>query len=429
MKKHTWYSICLLLLVLQGALCAWTEGTRKKLPEKEMKLIYALEYSRHGARAPMHHHLNASSWKYELEELTPIGMRQHFLLGRSLYHRYVKSGRLIDPNNIKTRTVQVRSTDFDRTIMSAQTQVYGLLYRLGTSFQKDQERWFSIPPFRLNEDVEFFRDTLYNRVLPNKFVPVPIHTVPEHQDDVAFPEKSCPRLQQLIQAVEEASEYKKIFNQLRIEGFFKQFAELVGEQEDKLTLHSLAEYDDVINCNLMQSIPVPKWARQEIGHKLMWVHDFLNLYKAFHNEESTRLISSNLLKDTLDSIDAAVTGKNTVTKFRLFSAHDDTLNRIMVPLGLNQHVSDFQKFLNSKKGRNPPFASSLIFEVYKDEAKNENYIMVLYNNHVKTLGGACNNERLCSYSNFKKLIEPMIIVDMKSACVAKDDTPKRKATK
>ena len=53
------------------------------------------------------------------------GTQQHFQLGRLIRKRYTVEHQLISPNYTRDE-VYVRSTDFDRTLMSALSQLSGL---------------------------------------------------------------------------------------------------------------------------------------------------------------------------------------------------------------------------------------------------------------------------------------------------------------
>jgi hypothetical protein len=105
----------------------------------ERRLRFVIEFSRHGARSPIHKTYDAAQWNTS-GQLTAIGMRQHFLIGRELAYRYLGPGKLLNRQELD-RQIVVRSTDYDRTIMSAQSQLYGLLYRTGQVFANDRTRW------------------------------------------------------------------------------------------------------------------------------------------------------------------------------------------------------------------------------------------------------------------------------------------------
>jgi lysosomal acid phosphatase len=82
--------------------------------------------------------------------LTVAGIEQHHHLGRYLRTRY---GSLLS-SNYSASEIAVRSTDYDRTLMSAQSNLMGLY-----------------PLYNISDDT-----------VPVQ--PIPIHTVPINQDFV-----------------------------------------------------------------------------------------------------------------------------------------------------------------------------------------------------------------------------------------------------
>src|SRR5689334_2958880 len=84
----------------------------------EEKLIFALDVIRHGDRTPIKAIPKSyHDWKEGLGQLTAIGMQQEYQLGSRLREKYIDTYHLLPPHyNIKT--IYVRSTDMDRTLMS-----------------------------------------------------------------------------------------------------------------------------------------------------------------------------------------------------------------------------------------------------------------------------------------------------------------------
>ena len=87
------------------------------------QLVLLQEVFRHGARY-------ALTEVYQTEgavtgELTNVGKRMHYLLGQRLYKEYWS--RLGMPNKYDHRLIHVNSTDYNRTIMSCQSQLLGWL--------------------------------------------------------------------------------------------------------------------------------------------------------------------------------------------------------------------------------------------------------------------------------------------------------------
>ena len=83
------------------------------------ELLGVVEVCRHGARAPTSYKpYDAGKWPWGYGELTPTGQRMHYLNGAEFRRRYVEEFKLFGPAYNETE-VYVRSTDCNRTIMSA----------------------------------------------------------------------------------------------------------------------------------------------------------------------------------------------------------------------------------------------------------------------------------------------------------------------
>ena len=120
------------------------------------ELIFAIDIARHGDRTPQ---LVIPEAPYPKEvgagQLTARGMQQGFELGSLLRKKYVYQYGLL-PEHYKSGTMQVFSTSSDRTLMSAESIVFGL-YPPGTG------------PY-LSESKK--------PALPGAYQPIPIHTKP-----------------------------------------------------------------------------------------------------------------------------------------------------------------------------------------------------------------------------------------------------------
>ena len=90
-----------------------------------LELKYAFEIVRHGARAPM---LPDPRFTTEhLQQLTPQGMRQRFLLGRYNYEKYGKD--LGGSQMMQRDAIEVTSTNVFRTLQSGYSELQGMTYQ------------------------------------------------------------------------------------------------------------------------------------------------------------------------------------------------------------------------------------------------------------------------------------------------------------
>lgn len=127
----------------------------------EDTLIFAVDIIRHGDRTPI---VPLGSVNYQWQEgpgqLTAEGMQQEYKMGLLFRKKYVEQEHLL-PDHYEPGTMYVRSTDYDRTLMSAQSLLMGL-YPPGTGPNSSD----SIP------------------ALPHAFQPIPIFSAPSKSDEV-----------------------------------------------------------------------------------------------------------------------------------------------------------------------------------------------------------------------------------------------------
>jgi hypothetical protein len=83
-------------------------------------------------------------------------------------------------------------------------------------------------------------------------------------------------------------------------------------------------------------------------------------------------------------------------KFVLYSAHDTTL-------------AAFLSCLDKTFDYNPPFASTVFFELYSDET-----VVVKFNDEELTFSEC--GDKTCTFSDFEKILEKRYIEDFEAAC-------------
>lgn len=106
-----------------------------------------------------------------------MGRHQHLLLGRWLRKRY----RKLLSETYTYYDIFVRSTDVDRTLMSAESNLAGLYPPEGNQI------WDAL-----------------------KWMPIPVHTIPEKEDHILSMKKYCPRYQYELEKLMQSDEMKKI---------------------------------------------------------------------------------------------------------------------------------------------------------------------------------------------------------------------------
>ena len=355
------------------------------------ELRFVFEMFRHGARGPWTRldknnlDIFGEEWSGE-GELTGVGMRQHYLLGhrnRIKYDGYLSQS--YDP-----REVFIVSTDVNRTIMSAYSQLQGL-YPNGTgpalnTFQIS----VAIPP---TNDTDFLaeKEKLGVDALPNQMQVLPIHLFDKSAHRFGNHDSiNCPSVGPLV----EKNKQMQIFRD-----YYIKFYATWGEKL-KTALNVSGE-DFFFNYDNVYSICDTFVSDYTEGHNLTILTnagidldlfnktaiDFMYLdilYGGFGDKDSViaKVSISPTAFDILTWMDKRISldgeklgyygyGSN---KMVMYSAHDTNMAAIQVYL---------QSVFNKTQLYYTPFASSIFFELHRKDNTTTNledyYVTVIYN--------------------------------------------------
>lgn len=356
-------------------------------------ILGVVEVSRHGARAPLvKYSWDQSEWQRGLGELTPEGIRQHYLNGVEFRSRYIIDNQLID-KQYNSSQVYFRSTDVNRTIVSAMSQLMGFF----PEGPKLSENFNPVPPLE-SAEIPSIIESLGSHPLPNNFSPVPIHIVSNKYDSLllGYYPKVCPYILKILDNAKNSEEYlaKK-----------KDYEESWKPKIDKIFGSSVeftkaGSYADVLTSQKFHGYSWPANMTETIYAKMAEIdaYDLTLFFKGKGAWLASSEFYSGLLKSFKQIID-----KETSIRWWYYSGHDTTLVGFLMAIGI---YDDSQ----------PPFASSLIFELV--EEYNEHYIKIIYNDQVKVIPGC---SQLCPLQWFKEYLDQNLIKDVALEC-NKEDT-------
>ncbi|XP_071782586.1 lysosomal acid phosphatase isoform X2 [Centroberyx gerrardi] len=292
----------------------------------ERKLAYVTVLFRHGDRSPVKAYptdrYQESAWPQGFGQLSQVGMEQHFELGQFLRKRY--QGFL--NGSYDRHEISVRSTDYDRTLMSAEANLAGLYPPSGQQIFKTDLKW----------------------------QPIPVHTVPQDQERLlSFPLGDCPRYKQLMNETEHTEEFINVTNA------YKDIIEMVRNETglNKTNVESVWSVYDTLYCESRHNLTAPDWVTPDIMEKLRILKDFgfQVIFGVHKQQEKSRLQGGLLLGEIVKNLSKmAVPDPKQRLKLMMLSAHDTT-------------VAALQASLNVFNGRQPPYASCHIFELYRDD--------------------------------------------------------------
>ncbi|XP_054623221.1 lysosomal acid phosphatase isoform X3 [Dunckerocampus dactyliophorus] len=249
-------------------------------------------------------------------------MRQHLELGQFLRKRY--QGFLND--SYVRHEISVRSTDYDRTLMSAEANLAGLY-----------------PP----SDEQLFSSNI-------KWQPIPVHTVPKSEERLlSFPLEDCPRYKELMNETEHTDEF------LNVTAANKDIIALVQNRTglNKTTVDTVWGVYDTLFCESRHNMSAPDWVTPSVMEKLRFLKDFgfQLVFGVYKQQEKSRLQGGMLLGEIVKNLSsAAVSTDKQRRKMMMLSAHDTT-------------VAALQASLNVFNGKQPPYASCHMIELYVEE--------------------------------------------------------------
>ncbi|XP_046898498.1 lysosomal acid phosphatase [Hypomesus transpacificus] len=343
----------------------------------DKRLTFVTVLYRHGDRSPVKAYptdpYQDSSWPQGFGQLSQEGMRQHFELGKVLRHRY--QGFLDEMYD--RHQISVRSTDYDRTLMSAQANLAGLY-----------------PP----NGSQVFRPGL-------DWQPIPVHTVPQAEERLlSFPMSDCPRYQLLMNETEQTPEF------LNMTDTYKDFLEMVRNKTGLTTanIQSVWSVHDTLFCESKHNMSAPSWVTAEVMENLRKLKDFgfQIMFGVYKQQEKSRLNGGILLGQIVKNMSKfSVPDPQRRLRMMMLSAHDTTIVALQSSLGVFN-------------GQQPPYASCHMFELYQEDNGSLSVDMFYHNDsaaepYPMVLPGCTLH---CPLEDFIHLTSPSISNDWEKEC-------------
>ena len=326
----------------------------------ELKPIMVVEYIRHGARSPIIKidFFKNITWANP-GELTPVGQRQHYLLGRLRRQKYIGLDKLL-PNKYDPNLMSLYSTNFNRTKMSLQSYMLGL-YPTGFSDlnnnQTEQSKEYILPQISLTIDQNLIKD-LKNHSSPYN-IPVFHFKTSKITEEGLLLYESCAYGDDAIKRLYyQSGKYLKTFSE-----FSSTWNNLINHYHE-ITMEFLKTGRNAVDIADFILCAESENKRPYFVSDAMLDEMDRFIGKVMMEEFTVTPLALTIsltvaTKDIVKWMDGAINETSPV-KYALYSTHDSTL--IILMLGMMKLDE------NIKLEKRPPLAGNLNFEL--DDEKN-----------------------------------------------------------
>eukprot|EP01103_Thecamoeba_quadrilineata_P010407 TRINITY_DN2240_c0_g1_i2.p1 TRINITY_DN2240_c0_g1~~TRINITY_DN2240_c0_g1_i2.p1 ORF type:complete len:411 (-),score=58.22 TRINITY_DN2240_c0_g1_i2:1038-2270(-) len=311
-------------------LLVWITLATSRVTEDPLRLRFVATLFRHGARSPLLQYYlpgDQERWK-EVGPgfLSHFGKGQTVWLGREFRKKYIDREKFLSPEFVNSE-MYVRSSDVDRSLMSAQGFLAGL-YPHGKS-------------------------DIGSNVIPL----IPIHSMEIERDFLMLGRNLCPEYTRMVERLNNETIFLEKNKQIK--PFLQEMSNLF---HTKFTLHNFTYLMDSVLTNhfhkfKMNGIDDDAYNKiKEIGDWLTWYH--------YPIGASGRMIGGSLLGDIVKRMQECKTPSFCRAKFAVYSGHDITITSLLSALSIRpQNIPDFSSYVT--------------IELYT--SKTESLVKIIYN--------------------------------------------------
>ena len=338
-----------------------------------------IEVLRHGARNPIENiePFEVKKSREYLSDLTPVGIKEHFNLGRLIQKKY----KHFITTGLSSSEMALFSSDKKRSIMSLQAHLQGIFFKTHrpTTENQDITSLWSPPSV---QDLGNYKQIHKTAAIPSRSI-FPLDIQNKEQDFLFLAHHICPKTKLQMEEFDQNNEdLISIFNPT--DTLLKQNGFNVKEMfPGKPRLYNYIKVCSFIISDI--------WSenKNQINFNLLaqcMILEHVFLSSLYDNDQLLEVALNKMfskIKQNLEHFQHGLKFK----KLMIFSGHDDNLNAIILRL-LNknniqctisnyqniikqniQDINQFQQIIQSLNSNNcfttTPFASNLIFEVFE----------------------------------------------------------------
>ena len=351
-------------------------------PTKE-EIEFVFEHFRHGARSSAfvnNKYIDIYDIKWIGDgELTSVGMRMLYLIGVHIRNKYSN----IINKYTSPRELLVFSTDLNRTILSAESQLLGMFPPEKGNEIPSQYMKLSYPPNKISDEVQKEIDQLGKISIPSKIRAIPINFFHKEKKPYLLTEEDqCPRTKHIKE--ENFRKNKDVKN------FIKEFSNKYSDKlmeyfniTDKTIFENyyfLLEVTDHFISSYIHKRKNLKFFEDE-GIDLKEYYEECIKFKniSIYEIETTKKIgvmaASPIFRDMLHYMDNIIKinlskdinkleNKKKAPKFIMYSGHDYIIAAVQLYLNIAFGIPYFY----------PGFASNQFFELHKEDGIDDSKI-------------------------------------------------------
>jgi broad specificity phosphatase PhoE len=348
----------------------------------QVKLFIGISF--HGSRSP--HVLQpwdtSSNWPYGPSQLTPEGIRQAFLVGKSLYHKFANNSNLLSKGYNPTQ-LEIYSSKSDRTMQNAKSIACGL-YEMESSILNELP---NIPLEETNEEI--------NLPKPLREDVIPVFLSETSIEPLLLPLSDCEEYLEHYERRKYSSAIREIYKDYStvIDPIINHFKYSRKDAEDRFV-----DVFDSVKCNLFINSSPPSPFDENWVLKAEQLYLALVKFRLYSPDFLARFSGSQLLNEVLKKFDRVVL-KQQVSRGIIYSSTEFTLLNIL-------------SALNFQVTESPPFSSLLLFELHYFD--NMYQVRILYNNQELVLPG---HTKFISLEDFRAYLKIRTFPDADSACM------------
>ena len=357
---------------------------------------------RHGSRGPTTNTYDPSWPSYLLAELTPTGMRQQFTLGTQLREEYSYLVPEYDPDNF-----YVRSTDLNRTIMSAESFLLGFFpFGSGPNISNLNSE-LDIPPYNISDTLKSNIESLESVAEPFNYIPIPIHVIELAQDYLlySFDSEACPLAPTMKASAQQSEE--QIQFQILMNSTLNEIINMTNDTT--FNFQNLGKFWETMHCDIYAGKQIPSkyvdiLSNSDLWRNLSFIHNYMYFDANAGSQKQVQLFSMNYFNEMMGSISNFSQGLQT-PNLLVYSASDTTMVPLLTALNITNTDCLMSNFLNQTNISScvaPDFAAQLIVEFYNNSDPNQSEIAVYYNDYLQNICSTANGR--CSMNGFFEVL-------------------------